>query len=223
LQLNLLLVEDDLMLAETVCDGIRQHAWGIDHVRDAAAAKLALVDHCYAAVLLDLGLPGDSGLTVLKTMRERYDSTAVLILTARGQLSERIRGLDAGADDYLVKPFPFDELLARLRAVTRRSQGRVVPAMSHGEVVLDPAKRQVTRAGVRVALSSHEYRTLLALLERPGHVVTREHLESVVYGTTSSIESNTIAVFIHQLRRKLGNDIIITVHGQGYMIGAPGQ
>jgi two-component system, OmpR family, response regulator len=221
LPLNLLLVEDDLMLAETVCDGIRQHAWGIDHVRDAAAAKLALVEHAYAAVLLDLGLPGDSGLTVLKKMRERYDSTPVIILTARGQLSERIRGLDAGADDYLVKPFPFDELLARLRAVTRRSQGRVVPAMSYGEVVLDPAKRQVTRAGVRVSLSSHEYRTLLALLERPGHVVTREHLESVVYGTASSIESNTIAVFIHQLRRKLGDNIITTVHGQGYMIGAP--
>jgi two-component system OmpR family response regulator len=223
LPLNLLLVEDDLMLAETVCDGIRQHAWGIDHVRDAAAAQLALVEHSYAAVLLDLGLPGDSGLTVLKKMRERYDSTPVLILTARGQLSERIRGLDAGADDYLVKPFPFDELVARLRAVTRRSQGRVVPAMSHGEVVLDPAKRQVTRAGVPVSLSSHEYRTLLALMERPGHVVSREHLESVIYGTLSSIESNTIAVFIHQLRRKLGDDIITTVHGQGYMIGAPGR
>lgn len=221
--LNLLLVEDDLMLAETVCDGIRQHAWGIDHVSDAAAAKLALVEHSYAAVLLDLGLPGDSGLTVLKKMRERYDSTPVLILTARGQLSERIRGLDAGADDYLVKPFPFDELLARLRAVTRRSQGRVVPAMSFGEVVLDPARRQVTRAGVRVSLSSHEYRTLLALLERHGHVVTREYLESVVYGTVSSIESNTIAVFIHQLRRKLGDNIITTVHGQGYMIGAPSR
>lgn len=219
--MNLLLVEDDPMLAETICDGIRQHAWGIDHVGDAAAAKLALVEHSYAAVLLDLGLPGDSGLAVLKRMRERYDATPVLILTARGQLSERIRGLDAGADDYLVKPFPFDELLARLRAVMRRSQGRVVPAMTHGDVVLDPAKRLVTRAGVRVSLSSHEYRTLLALLERPGHVVTREHLENVIYGNASSIESNTIAVFIHQLRRKLGDDIVTTVHGQGYVIGTP--
>lgn len=219
--MKLLLVEDDSMLAETICDGVRQNAWAIDHVTDAGAAKLALVDHAYAAVLLDLGLPGDSGLTVLKRMRERYDSTPVLILTARGQLSERIRGLDTGADDYLVKPFSFDELLARVRAVMRRSQGRVIPTMSHGDVVLDPAKRLVTRAGVRVSLSSHEYRTLLALLERPGHVVTREHLENVVYGTASSIESNTIAVFIHQLRRKLGEDIITTVHGQGYTIGVP--
>ena len=217
--MKLLLVEDDPLLAETICDGIRQQAWVIDHVRDAAAAKLALVEHTYAVVLLDLGLPGDSGLTVLKKMRERYDSSPVLILTARGQLSDRIRGLDAGADDYLVKPFPFDELLARVRAVIRRSQGRVVPAMSHGDVVLDPAKRLVTRAGARVSLSSHEYRTLLTLMERPGHVVTREHLENVVYGNASSIESNTIAVFIHQLRRKLGDDIITTVHGQGYMIG----
>jgi two-component system OmpR family response regulator len=216
---KLLLVEDDPMLAETVCDGIRQHAWSVDHVTDAAAAKLALVDHAYAAVLLDLGLPGDSGLTVLKWMRERYDSTPVIIMTARGQLSERIRGLDAGADDYVVKPFPFDELLARIRAVTRRAQGRVVPVMSYGDVVLDPTKRLVTKAGARVSLSAHEYRTLLALMERVGHVVTREHLENVVYGTASSIESNTIAVFIHQLRRKLGEDIITTVHGQGYMIG----
>jgi two-component system OmpR family response regulator len=217
--LNLLLVEDDVMLAEAVCDGIRQHAWSIDHAGDAAAAKLALVEHSYSAVLLDIGLPGDSGLAVLKRMRERYDSTPVLILTARGQLSERIRGLDAGADDYLVKPFQFDELLARVRAVIRRAQGRVVPAMSYGDVTLDPAKRLVTRAGARVSLSAYEYRTLLALLERPGHVVTRDYLENMVYGSASNIESNTIAVFIHQLRRKLGDDIITTVHGQGYLIG----
>jgi two-component system, OmpR family, response regulator len=221
--LNLLLVEDDVMLAEAICDGIRQHAWSIDHAGDATAAKIALVDHSYSAVLLDLGLPGDSGLTVLKKMRERYDSTPVLILTARGQLSERIRGLDTGADDYLVKPFQFDELLARVRAVIRRAQGRVVPTMSCGEVSLNPAKQQVTKAGVRVSLSTYEYRTLLALLERPGHVVTRDHLESVVYGNLSTIESNTIAVFIHQLRRKLGDDIITTVHGQGYMISESRQ
>ena len=219
--MKLLLVEDDPMLAETVCDGIRQHAWGVDHVSDAGAAKLALVEHAYAAVLLDLGLPGDSGFAVLKWMRERYDTTPVIILTARGQLSDRIRGLDAGADDYVVKPFPFEELLARIRAVTRRSQGRVVPVMRYRDVVLDPSRRLVTRGGERVSLSAHEYRTLLALMERAGHVVTREHLENVVYGTASSIESNTIAVFIHQLRRKLGEDIITTVHGQGYMIGTP--
>jgi two-component system OmpR family response regulator len=216
---HLLLVEDDAMLAEAVCDAARQIAWTIDHVGDAASARMALIDHLYDAVLLDIGLPGDSGLTVLRALRGRYDVTPVLILTARGQLSERIQGLDAGADDYLVKPFQFDELWARIRAVIRRSNGRVVPVHSHGEICLDRSKRVVTRAGVRVALSAHEYRTLLALLERPGHVVTRDHLEDVVYGNTSAIESNTIAVFIHQLRRKLGEHVITTVHGQGYMIG----
>ncbi|TDR41525.1 two-component system OmpR family response regulator [Tahibacter aquaticus] len=217
--MNLLLVEDDPMLADAICDGVRQHSWNIDHVADAVAAKAALVDHAYAAVLLDIGLPGESGLSVLKAMRRRYDATPVIILTARGQLSERIRGLDSGADDYVVKPFQFDELLARVRAVSRRSQGRVLPALCFRDVKLDPAKRLVTRAGQRVALSAHEYRTLLALMERPGQVITRDTLEDAVYGADSSIESNTIAVFIHQLRRKLGEDIVITVHGHGYMIG----
>ena len=219
LTMHLLLVEDDAMLADAVCAGARQNAWHIDHVGDAAGARLALVDHAYTAVLLDIGLPGESGLSVLRNMRARYDVTPVLMLTARGQLSERIQGLDAGADDYLVKPFQVDELWARLRAVIRRSQGRVVPVFTYGDIQLDRSKRLVTRGGKRVPLSAHEYRTLLALLERPGHVVTRAHLEDVVYGSSSSIESNTIAVFIYQLRRKLGEDLITTLHGHGYMIG----
>lgn len=219
--MNLLLVEDDQMLGESICDGARQSGWHIDHVRDAKAARSALVDHAYAAVLLDIGLPGDSGLSVLRTMRGRYDPTPVLILTALGQLSERIAGLDAGADDYLVKPFQFDELWARVRSVIRRSQGRVVPVFTHGDVRIDRSKRVVTKAGIEVVLSAHEYRTLLALVERPGHVVTRDHLHDVVYGTVSNVESNTIAVFIHQLRRKLGDDLIRTVHGLGYVIGQP--
>ncbi|KQP14536.1 response regulator transcription factor [Pseudorhodoferax sp. Leaf265] len=219
--MHLLLVEDDPMLAEAILDGARQIAWAMDHVGDATAARLALVDHAYSAVLLDIGLPGDSGLTVLKALRGRYDPTPVLMLTARGQLSERIQGLDAGADDYLVKPFQFDELWARVRAVVRRSEGRVVPVFQHGSVRLDRSKRVVTRDGVGVPLSAHEYRTLLALLERPGHVLTRDHLQDVVYGTASTVESNTIAVFIHQLRRKLGDGFITTVHGRGYMVGEP--
>lgn len=218
--MHLLLVEDDPMLADAVCAGARQNGWLIDHAGDAGAARLALLDQAYSVVLLDIGLPGDSGLTVLKGMRGRYDITPVLILTARGQLSERILGLDAGADDYLVKPFQFDELWARVRAMVRRSQGRVVPLLRCGEIELDLGKRVVTRAGERVVLSAHEYRTLLALLERPGHVVTRHHLEEAVYGGVSTIESNTIAVFIHQLRRKLGEQAITTVHGHGYMIAA---
>jgi two-component system OmpR family response regulator len=219
--LNLLLIEDDVMLAEAICDGVRQQGWQIEHAKDANAAKLALLAHGFSAILLDLGLPGESGLSVLKWLRERYDATPVLIITARGQLSERIQGLDEGADDYLVKPFPFDELLARIRALTRRSQGHVVRELRCGDVCVEPDKRIVTRGGEPVVLSSHEYRTLLALLERPGRVVTREHLQHVVYGNDPAIESNTIAVFIHQLRRKLGENIIVTVHGHGYMIGKP--
>jgi two-component system OmpR family response regulator len=207
------------MLAEAICDGVRQQAWKIEHAKDASAAKLALVDHAFSAILLDIGLPRESGLTVLKWLRERYDATPVLILTARGQLSDRIKGLDEGADDYLVKPFPFDELLARIRAITRRSQGHVVRELRCGDVRVEPDKRVVTRGGEPVILSAHEYRTLLALLERPGHVVTREYLQQVVYGNDPAVESNTIAVYIHQLRRKLGEHIIVTVHGHGYTIG----
>jgi two-component system OmpR family response regulator len=219
--MKLLLVEDDQMLGESICDGARQGGWHIDHVGDANLARSVLVDHTYAAVLLDIGLPGDSGLSVLRAMRGRYDPTPVLILTARGQLSERIVGLDAGADDYLVKPFQFDELWARVRSVIRRSQGRVVPVFTRGDIRIDRSKRVVTKANVEVVLSAHEYRTLLALVERPGHVITRDRLQGMVYGTASNVESNTIAVFIHQLRRKLGDDLIRTVHGLGYVIGQP--
>lgn len=219
--MKLLLVEDDLMLGETIRDGARQGGWHVDLVGDAGGARAALEDHVYAAVMLDIGLPGDSGLAVLRGMRARADSTPVLILTARGQLSERIAGLDAGADDYLVKPFPFDELWARLRSVIRRSQGRVVPVFTYGDVQIDRSRRVVTKAGVDVVLSAQEFRTLVALVERPGHVVTRDRLHDIVYGTTSSVESNTIAVFIHQLRRKLGDDLIRTVHGLGYVVGQP--
>ncbi|WAH64473.1 response regulator [Xanthomonas hortorum] len=220
--MKLLLVEDDVMLGDTICDGARQGGWEVDHVVDAHAANGVLVEHPYSAVLLDLGLPGESGLSVLRGMRARCDATPVLILTARGQLSERIVGLDAGADDYLVKPFQFDELWARVRSVIRRSQGSVVPIFTYGEVKVDRSRRAVSKGGVDVVLSAHEYRTLLALIERPGHVLTRDRLQDLVYGPSSELESNTIAVFIHQLRRKLGEDLIRTVHGLGYVVGKPG-
>lgn len=220
-RLNLLLIEDDAMLAEAICDGVSQQSWQIERAANAAVAKGAVVDRHFSAILLDLGLPDESGLSFLKWLRERYDTTPVLIITARGQLTERIRGLDEGADDYLVKPFPFDELFARIRALTRRSQGLVAGELRCGDVCVLPDKREVTRAGEPVMLSANEYRTLVALLERPGRVVTRDHLQQLVYGDDSSIESNTVAVFIHQLRRKLGEGIIVTVHGHGYRIGDP--
>ena len=217
--MQLLLVEDDAMLGAAVQAGLEREGYRVDAATDAPAARLALSDHGYAAVLLDLGLPGGSGLQVLRGMRERYDTTPVLILTARDKLSDRIEGLDAGADDYLVKPFQPDELGARLRAVLRRAQGRVAPELVVRNVRLDPARRAVTRDGTAVPVSVHEYRTLMALMERVGRVVTRPQLEEAVYGGESAIESNTVAVYVHQLRKKLGDDLITTVHGHGYRMG----
>ena len=217
---RLLLVEDDRMLGDALAAALVQDGWQIDRAEDVATARLALVDHGYTAVLLDLGLPHGSGLDVLMALRQRYDTTPVLIVTARDQLSDRVRGLDAGADDYIVKPFQPDELSARLRAVVRRSQGRVSPVLHHGDIVLDPADRSITRGGRPIKLGVHEYRTLLALMERPGRVVARDTLESLVYGGDGTIESNTIAVYIHLLRKKLGEDVITTVHGFGYRLGS---
>ncbi len=216
---RLLLVEDDRMLGDALAAALVQDGWSIDRAEDAAAARLALVDHGYTAVLLDLGLPRGSGLDVLASLRQRYDTTPVLIITARDQLSDRVRGLDAGADDYIVKPFEAGELGARLRAVVRRTQGRVAPVLRHGDIVLDPADRSVRQGDRPVRLGVHEYRTLLALMERPGRVIARETLESLVYGGDGAIESNTIAVYIHQLRKKLGDGVIATVHGFGYRLG----
>ena len=142
----------------------------------------------------------------------------MLIITARDRLSERVAGLDAGADDYIVKPFQLDELQARLRAVLRRSSNTVVSAMRRGDVAIEPARQIVTRAGREVSLSAHEYRTLLALMERMGQTVSREQLEVAVYGGSGTIESNTVAVYVHQLRRKLGEGLIVTAHGVGYRI-----
>ncbi|MDH5823316.1 response regulator transcription factor [Luteimonas sp. RD2P54] len=218
---SVLLVEDDRMLGDALEAALAQDGWRADRSEDVAAARLALVDHCYAAVLLDLGLPRGSGLEVLAGMRERYDTTPVLIITARDRLSDRIRGLDGGADDYILKPFQRDELLARLRAVVRRSRGRVAPQLRWRDLVLDPATRSVTLGGAPVALGAHEYRTLLALMECEGRVLARAHLEDRIYGGDGAIGSNTVAVYVHQLRRKLGEDVVVTVHGYGYRLGDP--
>lgn len=218
--MQVLLVEDDAMLGDALRASLARAGMRVDWVRDVAEARLALVEHGYGAVLLDLGLPGGSGLTVLKHLRSRYDATPVLIITARDRLSERIQGLDAGADDYIVKPFQLDELQARLRAVVRRSRNSVVSVLRCRDVQLDPARRVVTRAGAEVVLSASEYRTLLALMERAGQTVSREQLEAAVYGGSGTIESNTVAVYVHQLRRKLGDDLVATVHVLGYRVAA---
>jgi two-component system OmpR family response regulator len=217
--MDILVVEDDHMLAEEICRGLRQEGWLAEWTQDAVSAKLSTLNHAYDAILLDLGLPGASGLSFLKGLRAGYATTPVLIVTARHKLSDRIAGLDAGADDYIVKPFQIDELCARVRAVVRRTQGRVSPLLSYREILVDPARRLVTRNGSPVDLSTYEYRTLVVLLERQGRLVTREDVEDALYGSSGTIESNTIAVFVHNLRRKLGEDIIVTVRGCGYRIG----
>lgn len=217
--MHILLVEDDEMLARAVRAGLAQHDCEVAHAADGLSAQAALDGHAYDAVLLDLGLPQRSGFELLAMLRSRYDTTPVIVVTARDQLSDRLRALDGGADDYVLKPFPMEELLARLRAVVRRAQGRVAPLLCCDDVTLDPARREVTRQGEPVHLSVHEYRTLLALMERQGWVVTREQLQRAVYRDAQTIESNTIAVYVHQLRRKLGERLIVTLPGHGYRVG----
>ena len=216
--MRLLLVEDDPMIAESVRLGLKGEGHGVDWVRDGAAAELALDAEAYDMVLLDLGLPKKSGLEVLAALRRRGKRLPVLVLTARDAVADRVKGLDAGADDYLVKPFDLDELSARIRALARRADGRAAPAIRHLDLTLDPATREVTRAGRPVLLSGREFALLEALLARPGAILSRAQLEEKLYGWGEEVESNAVEVHIHGLRRKLGADVIRTVRGVGYMI-----
>lgn len=215
----MLLVEDDPMLGRALTTALAQEGWFVVHCIDAESARSALVDHAFVAVLLDLGLPGASGLEVLAAMRARYDTTPVLIITARDQLSDRVRGLDAGADDYIVKPFQRDEMLARLRAVLRRSHGTVTPLLRWRDLEIDPAARTVSRSGTRISVAASEFRILMTLFEARGRVLSRDQLQGRLYGSDVDIGSNTVAVYVHQLRRKLGDDVVVTELGFGYRLG----
>jgi two-component system OmpR family response regulator/two-component system response regulator QseB len=219
--MRLLLVEDDRMIGESLRSALRQSGYAVDWVRDGRAADATLSTERFDVVLLDLGLPQRDGMEVLQTMRARGDRTPVIVLTARDALASRVMGLDAGADDYVVKPFELDELLARLRAVVRRQSGRAEPRFEVGGVSLDPSARQVTLDGVPLALSAREYAVLEALMMRPGAILSRAQLEDRLYGWGEELESNAISVYVHQLRRKLGEGFIHTVRGVGYYVGAP--
>ncbi|ARN21446.1 response regulator [Piscinibacter gummiphilus] len=231
--MRLLLVEDDRMIGESLRGALRLEGYAVDWVRDVASARATLATERFDGVLLDLGLPPgtgaggtaeEGGLAVLRELRSREDPTPVIVLTARDALGDRVKGLDAGADDYLVKPFELDELCARLRAVLRRHGGRAQPVLSHGGVTLDPATRQVTRDGVPVLLSAREFAVLEALMLRPGALLSRAQLEDRLYGWGEEIESNAVSVYVHQLRRKLGADFIGNMRGVGYFVGpAPGS
>ena len=220
--MRLLLVEDDQMIGSSVRAALRAEGHAVDWVRDGQAAHDTLATERFDLVLLDLGLPRLDGLGVLRALRERGDATPVIVLTARDALDARVAGLDAGADDYLVKPFELEELTARMRAVLRRHGGRAQSALECDGVRLDPATRQVTREGEPVVLSAREIALLEALMQRPGAILSRTQLEDRLYGWGEEIESNAISVFVHQLRRKLGADFIKTVRGVGYYVGRAG-
>jgi two-component system OmpR family response regulator len=213
-----LLVEDDAMIAEGLQTALRQQTFAVDRVSDGNEADAALHSGEFDLVLLDLGLPGRGGLEVLRAMRRRGDPTPVIIVTARDEVETRVAGLDSGADDFVVKPFDLDEVMARIRSVLRRAAGRGDPVIQHGAIRLDPVGRTVELRGAPVSLSRHEYAVLEALLQRPGAILSRARLEDRLYGWDEQIGSNAVEVYIHGLRRKLGNDAIRTVRGVGYFV-----
>lgn len=219
--MRILLVEDDALLGDGLAAGLRLDGYGIDWVRDGEAARHALLSEDYAACVLDLGLPRRDGLEVLRELRGRGRRTPVLILTARDTVADRVAGLDAGADDYLLKPFDLAELQARLRALIRRAGGEAAPLLRHGDLILDPAARSVSLGGRSVSMSAREYALLLDLLGHKGRIRSRQELEASLYAWGEEAESNTVEVYIHHLRRKLGPERIRTVRGLGYVLGDP--
>ena len=216
--MKLLLVEDDALLGDGVRAGLKQAGFAVDWVQDGLAAKVALDSEDYDLLVLDLGLPKLSGMELLKSVRAKRASLPVLILTARDTVADRVAGLNAGADDYLVKPFDLDELIARLNALLRRSAGQVDLTLQHGAIELTPASHQVRLAGKDVSMSAREFSLLHTLLLHAGRVHSREQLEQTLYGWGEEVESNAIEVHVHHLRKKLGNDLIRTLRGVGYVI-----
>jgi two-component system response regulator QseB len=223
--MRLLLVEDDKLLGNGIEVGLRQAGFAVDWAHDGNAAQLALRTTTYALMVLDLGLPQVDGMALLAALRrqrpDRGGDMPVLILTARDTLADRVGGLEAGADDYLVKPFDLAELVARIRALLRRARGRSLPTIGHGDLLLDPATQTVTRGDAVIALSARECAILTDLLEHSGMALSRARLEESLYGWNEEVDSNAIEVHIHNLRKKLGAESIQTIRGVGYLIRKP--
>lgn len=219
--MRVLVVEDDPGIAAGLLATLRAAGYAPDVCASLASASSALAVEVFDLVLLDRGLPDGDGLTWLRQLRERGVKLPVLILTARDTLPDRVAGLDQGADDYLVKPFEPEELLARMRLALRRSEGRASPLLHHGDLEIDPAAHTVTRAGQPVTLRVKEFALLLALLRSAGQVLSRQRLEETLYGFDEALESNALEVHIHHLRRKLGDDLVKTVRGVGYFVPRP--
>ncbi len=217
--MRVLLVEDDSMIGEAIQSALRDASYAADWVRNGRTALTTLACQHYDLVLLDLGLPGKDGLDVLGSIRARDNPVALLIITARDGLDDRLRGLDGGADDYVLKPFQMAELLARMRAVLRRKGGHAAPVLTNGVVSLDPATREASVNGAAaVQLSNREFALLHALLVRPGAILSRSELEERIYGWGEEVESNAVEFLIHALRRKLGSETIKNVRGVGWMV-----
>ena len=219
--MRILLVEDDRMIGDSVRTSLRQDGYAVDWVRDGSVAESALATGHFDLVLLDLGLPGKDGIEVLRGIRQRKIRTPVIVITARDEIGDRVRGLDAGADDYVIKPFDLEELAARIRSTLRRSSGHAEPEIEILGVRINPATREVTRDGQPVILSAKEYAIVEALMLRPGAVLSRGQLEERMYGWGEEIESNAVEVFIHGVRRKLGSNFIQNLRGVGYFIPKP--
>jgi two-component system response regulator QseB len=219
--MRLLLAEDDPMIGAGIERGLRQDGFAVDWVRDGRAAQVALEQRVHDLLLLDLGLPRKDGIEVLASMRRRGDARPVLIITARDAVADRVAGLDAGADDYVVKPFDLTELAARIRALARRGgAGRAEPLLRHGRIALDPATREVRLDGQPIALSPREFALLAALMARPGAVLSRAQLEEKLYGWDEPVESNAVEVHLHSLRKKIGAGAIRNVRGVGWTLAA---
>lgn len=219
--MRLLLAEDDRLLGDGIRAGLVAEGYAVDWVTDGLEAEIALKVENYDLLVLDIGLPKKTGLEVLKIIRALGNDIPTLILTARDTVQDRVLGLDCGADDYLIKPFDLDEMLARLRALARRKSGRGSPVITHGNIILDPASHQVRQADRLIDVSPREYTLLLALIENRGKVQSRSRLEESLYAWNEEVESNAIEVHIHHLRKKLGNELIRTIRGVGYIIDKP--
>jgi two-component system, OmpR family, response regulator len=216
--MKILLIEDDSMLGESLRRGLADGGHVVDWLRDGALADAALKSQPFDIVLLDLGLPNRDGLTILRQLRARRQMIPVIILTARGDIADRVAGLDLGADDYLAKPFALAELEARVRALTRRVDGRADTVLRCGELQLDPAAKEVRFRDQVVALASREYQILAALIRRPGAILSKAQLAEQIYDWGTEIDSNTVEVHVHRLRQKLSPELIRTVRGLGYRL-----
>ena len=218
--MRILVVEDDPMIGKTLVTALQQDGYTVDWVKDGQAGKIALdtADGAYSLVLLDLGLPRKSGLDLLREVRRGGNRVRVLVVTARDAVADRVAGLDAGADDYLVKPFSLDELAARMRALLRRDVAREDNVLRNGELALDPVAHTLTRGGALIDVSAREFALLAALLERPGTALSKAQLEERLYGWGEEVESNAVEVHVHNLRKKLGAGAIRTIRGVGYVI-----